>query len=130
MKDIALLKEYFLRDRYIIRNGIEIDEINEKYAVCSVVVGDNHLNANDVVQGGMIYTIADFTFAVLSNYLHDTFTVSQSATISYLRPAACKKIFARAEELSATVHNCIYKVTVYDEEAKALAIAQINGFIK
>lgn len=130
MKDIAKLRKFFEKDRYIIRNGIEIVEINEKFAVCSVDVNDNHLNANNVVQGGMIYTIADFTFAVLSNYLCDIYAVSQSATISFLRPAACKKLFARSEELSATAHNCVHKVTVYDENDSVIAIAQINGFIK
>lgn len=130
MRDIAELKKFFEKDRYIIRNGIEIVEINEKFAICSVEVNDNHLNANDVVQGGMIYTIADFTFAVLSNYLCDTYAVSQSAAISFLRPASCKKLFARSEELSSTAHNCIHKVMVYDENNTVIAIAQINGFKK
>lgn len=129
MKDVAELKKFFVKDRYIRNNAIEIEEINTEYAICSAQINESHLNANDVVQGGMIYTIADFTFAVLSNYIHSC-AVSQSATITFLRPAACKKIFARSEELSATAHNCVHKVTVYDENNNTLAIAQINGFIK
>lgn len=130
MKDIGKLREFFNKDRYVIRNGVKIDEINENFAICSVEINDNHLNGNDVVQGGMIYTIADFTFAVLSNYLCDTAAVSQSASITFLRPAVCKKLFAKAEELSATAHNCVHKVTVYDENNTVIALAQINGFIK
>lgn len=130
MKNKDELLELFLKDRYIRHNGIEISEVNERYAVCSVTINDNHLNAADVVQGGMIYTIADFTFAVLSNYLHDSFVVSQHAAISYLRPASCKKLYARAEELSSTARNCVYKITVTDESGGILAIAQISGFIK
>ncbi len=129
MKDVKKLKEYFQKDRYIIKNGIEIAEVNDEYALCRVKITDSHLNAKDMVQGGMIYTIADFTFAVLANYLHN-FTVTQSATISYMRPAlGCKELFAKSKELDFTKHNCMHEVRVYDEGDKTIALLQINGFI-
>ena len=129
MEDKKKLLEYFKKDRYIIKNGIEIIEITDNKAVCKAKVTPEHLNAEDVIQGGMLYTIADFTFAVLANYLHGK-TVSQTAAISYLRPAKdCWEIRAVAEELSATRHNCVHKVTVTDEKGQTLVIAQINGFI-
>jgi acyl-CoA thioesterase len=129
MEDKKKLLEYFKKDRYIIKNGIEIIEITDNKAVCKAKVTPEHLNAEDVIQGGMLYTIADFTFAVLANYLHGK-TVSQTAAISYLRPAKdCLEIRAVAEELSATRHNCVHKVTVTDEKGQTLVIAQINGFI-
>lgn len=65
----------------------------------------------------------------MANYLHGK-TVTQTAAISYLRPAKdCLEIRAVAEELSATRHNCVHKVTVTDEKGQTLVIAQINGFI-
>lgn len=130
MKDINSLKEFFKQDRYIIKNGIEIVEISEKYAVCKAEITENHLNACDVVQGGMIYTIADFTFAVLANYLHER-AVSQTAAITYIKAAEnCRTIYAKAEELSFSTHNCIHKVTVYDQDNNILAIMQMSGFCK
>lgn len=128
MKDINALREYFKKDRYIIKNGIEILEINNDYAICKVDITDEHLNAADVVQGGMIYTIADFTFAVLANYLHDK-AVSQTATITYIKAAKnCVTIYAKAEEMTCSKHNCIHKVTVYDQNNNILAMMQMNGF--
>lgn len=128
MKDINRLKEFFKKDRYIIKNGIEIIEINEQYAICRADINENHLNAADVVQGGMIYTIADFTFAVLANFIHES-AVSQTATITYIKAAKnCKSIYAKAEELSFSKHNCIHKVTVYNEKEQIIAIMQMNGF--
>ena len=122
------VKGIFKKDRYIIKNGIEIVEINQDFAICKAEIGEGHLNAKDMVQGGMIYTIADFTFAVLANYLHD-FTVTQSATITYINQAVCKTLFAKSVELDATKHNCIHQVRVYDEKDITIARVQINGFI-
>lgn len=129
MKDIEKLREFFKKDRYIIKNGIEIVEICEEYAMCKAIIHDDHLNAKDVVQGGMIYTIVDFTFAVHANYVNEK-AVTQSATISYIRPAKnCKYIYAKSEEITKTNHNCIYEVRVYNDKDEIVAVAQINGFI-
>ncbi len=128
MKDKEQLREYFKNDRYILRNNIEIVDFNKDYAICKVDINNNHLNSENVVQGGMIYTLADFTFAVLSNYLHDK-AVSQTATITYLRPALdCKTLYAKSREINCTKRNCIHHITVYDQSDTVIAIMQMNGF--
>ena len=130
MQDVTELKEFFKRDRFVENSDIEIVEVTEEHAVCRAQIADKHLNANDCVQGGMLFTIADFTMAVLSNALHPV-TVTSSATISYIAP--CKGatyIEAESKEVALSRHNCIHDVTVKDNEGKIICVAQVNGFIR
>ena len=130
MKNIDNLREFFQEDKFVVENGIEIDSVDSERAVCSAKISKNHLNADGVVQGGMIFTIADFAFGVLANYLHNR-TVTQSATITYIAPLlCCKKIFAESKEIAFSKHNCIHEVKVFDGNKKIYAVLQINGFIK
>lgn len=130
MEKLKELKKFFERDRFVKANGIEIIKADGESAICKASVVDNHLNANDAVQGGMLYTIADFTFAVLANHLHPI-TVTQSASISYIN--ACKNtayITAEAREISRTNHNSVVEVIVKDERDTIVAIGMFNGFIR
>ena len=47
--------------------GIDILEVSEGYAKTRLVVKDKHKNANNVVMGGCVYTLADYTFALAAN---------------------------------------------------------------
>lgn len=78
------LRRYFENDRFVSHSDIEIAEVGDDYAVTAADVLPCHLNAEGAVQGGMIYTLADFAFAVLANSLHPT-TVTQSAHVSSIR---------------------------------------------
>ena len=130
MMNIEDLKRFFERDRFVKANGIEILSVDNEKAICKAYITDNHLNANDAVQGGMLYTIADFTFAVLSNNLHPI-TVTQSANVSYVN--ACKNtayITAETREITRTTNNSIVEVFVKDERDTLVAVGTFNGFIK
>lgn len=130
MQNITELKEFFSRDRFVENSDIEIIEVNENHAVCRAKIADKHLNANDCVQGGMLFTIADFTMAVLSNALHPV-TVTSSATITYIAPCkGAEFIEAESKEVALSRHNCVHDVTVKDNFGNVICVAQINGFIK
>ena len=92
-------------------------------------IGPQHLNGNGFVQGGMLYTVADFAFAVLSNYLHPM-TVTQGGQISYLRAAQTKKLTAVATETARAGHNTVSEVILYDDQGTAVCICHFNGFVK
>lgn len=124
------LKKFFRRDRFVENNGIEIIEVTDKHAVCRAKINDNHLNANDCVQGGMLFTIADFTMAVLSNALHPV-TVTSTANITYIAPCfGATYIEAESKEIALSRHNCVHEVTVKDDKGNLICVAQINGFVK
>lgn len=130
MQNIKELREFFSRDRFVENSDIEIVEVTEEHAVCRAKVSDKHLNANDCVQGGMLFTIADFTMAVLSNALHPV-TVTSSATITYIAPCkGAEYIEAESKEVALSRHNCVHDVTVKDNCGNVICVAQVNGFIK
>ena len=81
--DIEIAREFFYKDKFAVDTGVTLDELSEDHAICSLVVTDNHRNAYGGVMGGVIFTLADFAFAVLSNQIHQL-TVAQQVDIHYL----------------------------------------------
>ena len=127
--EIKAMKNFFKNDKFVELAGIEITEITEKQAVVSAEIKAEHLNANGCVQGGMLYTLADFAFAVLGNFLHPI-TVTQCGHINYLRPAFTNKIVATAKETERAGKNTLCEVVIRDDSGKTVCICNFNGFIK
>ena len=125
----ALTREYFKKDKFVELAGIKIDTLSEDRAVIRAEITPDHLNANGCVQGGMLYTAADFAFAVLSNYIHPV-TVTQGGHIQYLRPAFTTFITATATETERAGHNTVSEVIVRDDKEKIVCICHFNGFVK
>lgn len=125
----ALIRKYFSADAYVQLSGIEITEITPKSVVVSAEIGPQHLNANGFVQGGMLYTMADFAFAVHANYLHPA-TVTQCGHINYIRPAKTKRLKASAKEILRSGHNTLSEVTIFDENDQVVCVCNFNGFVK
>ncbi|MBQ8406670.1 MAG: PaaI family thioesterase [Clostridia bacterium] len=123
------VRNFFCGDKYVQHSGASIDEISDEKTVVSAWVEEKHLNGNGFVQGGMLYMIADFAFAVHANYLHPN-TVTQCGQITYLRPAVCKKIIATATETEKVGRNSVAQVTIEDEEGNRLCVCHFNGFTK
>ena len=61
------LAKIFDKDRFATGIGVELLEVRGGRAVARLVVGPQHLNAAGVVQGGAVFGLADFAFAVASN---------------------------------------------------------------
>ena len=129
MKKEDVLKKYFAKDGYVKLSGIEIAEITDEKAVVSAKIQPDHLNGNGFVQGGMLYTMADFAFAVLSNHLHPM-TVTQCGQITYLRPAKAERLTATATETARAGHNTVSEVVVQDDKGTVVCTCHFNGFVK
>ena len=67
MPSLEDIRERFAGDRYAAHSGIIIEEAREGYARCSMVIQPYHLNALNSVQGGALFTLGDFAFAVASS---------------------------------------------------------------
>ncbi len=137
MKDIDKIREFFKGDVFADSTvGITIEDVGENYAKCSLVPENKHKNAANVVMGGVLFALADYTFAVAANskdILEGTSGVTQtlSSNISYLSPARIgEKLIAEAKCIKKGRTACYYTVDVYAEKApsKVLAVAAINGF--
>jgi acyl-CoA thioesterase len=92
-----------------------------------------HLNAGNIVQGGAIFTLSDFAFAVHSNLrgicgADVGITVGQSCGISYLKSPKGKKLIAKSVCLSRGRTMSVYRVTVEDELGNRVSEMHGNGF--
>ena len=88
-------REFFYQDKFAVNTGITLDDLTEDKAICSLNISDEHKNAYGGVMGGVIFTLADFAFAVLSNQIHQL-TVAQQVSINYLSAPKGDKLIAEA----------------------------------
>lgn len=120
-------RAFFANDRYAtIATGIEIDEIGENYAKCSMKITENHLNAVGHVMGGVAYTLADFVFAVSTNFEKPA-TVTTVSQISYLSAPKGKVLIGESKCLKDGRRNCFYEITITDDLGTKVAVVMTSG---
>lgn len=83
---MTLLETLNKGDHFAEASGIRLIEIGEGCAKAEVTVEERHLNGAGVCQGGVIYTLADFTFAAVANS-HGIMSLGISNTITFIRSA-------------------------------------------
>ncbi len=128
MASLEEAREIFSRDRYATElSGIEIDQIKKDYAKCSMVLTEKHRNAYGGIMGGAIYTLADFAFAVASNYDKDCATVSLVGQANFLSATAGSKLFAEARLIKDGKRNSFFEVYVTDDLEKTIAVVSFTG---
>ncbi|MCR5651381.1 MAG: PaaI family thioesterase [Lachnospiraceae bacterium] len=120
-------REYFKGDRFATENGMVLDEFDEGSAVCSLEIGERHKNANGGIMGGVMFTLADFAFAVAANNKHMP-TVAQQVSINYLNAAKNGKLTARADCVKDGKTTCVYIVDVTDDSGRSIARFTATGF--
>lgn len=120
-------REFFYKDKFAVNTGIRLDELTEDESVCSLELKDEHKNAYGGVMGGVIFTLADFAFAVLSNQIHQL-TVAQQVSINYLSAPKGDKLFARAECRKSGRTSSIIIVNVEDDTGRDVAQFVGTGF--
>lgn len=122
-------RRFFDKDEFVKTLGAEIVAITEEKTVVKAPVTVDCLNANGSAQGGMLYTVADFAFAVHANYLHPK-TVTQGGHIQYVRAAVTPYITATAREITRSGHNTVSEVVIRDAEENIVCVCTFNGFVK
>ncbi len=121
-------REMFLKDRFATEQcSAVIEEIGPNYAKCSMQIRDVHRNAYGGVMGGAIYTLADFAFAVASNFDQENATVSITGNATFLSGSRGSSLFAEARLLKDGKNNCFYEVNVYDDLDRQIAVVSFTG---
>ena len=129
MSNIDEIREFFGKDVYASKTtGIEIIEAEPGYAKCRLVVDDRHKNAVGQVMGGVFFVMADFAFAIASNYKQPP-TVTQSSQIVYLSPAKSNVLYAETEKIRGGRKTCFYKISITDDTGELCAYVTVSGFI-
>ena len=115
------LRAVFKNDRFAALAGVKLLEVSEGYARARMRIGPDHLNGFDIVQGGAIFTLADFAFAAAANS-HGTAAVAISVSISFLEASRSGVLVAEAEEQALTpkLSSCTVRVT--DSHGKLVAL--------
>lgn len=110
--------------------GLELITVDIGYAEVRMEIKEEHLNGLGIVQGGAIFTLADFAFAAAAN-AGGKVSVGINANINYFKPAKGKYLLAKATEISSSRSLGNYNVDIFDEDNEVL-IAKFNatGFIK
>jgi len=121
--------QYIKNDRFAEYNGIELIKAEPGYAVTQMEIKDKHLNGVNIVQGGAIFTLADYAFAAASNS-KGSVTLGINANISYFKPPKGKILTAEATEISSSRKICTYNVDIYDENRELIAKFTGTGYIK
>ena len=112
--------KYFEGDRYAMVTGVKLEELTEDHSSASLVLSDIHKNANGGIMGGVIFTLADFAFAVLSNNIHMP-TVAQQVSINYFNQPTGKWLIATAHCMKDGRTTCVYNVDITDDTGEPIA---------
>lgn len=120
-------REFFYNDRFAVITGVTLDELTEDEAICSLEVTDDHRNAYGGVMGGVIFTLADFAFAVMSNQIHQL-TVAQQVDIHYLSAPKGEKLIAKATCRKSGRTSSIVNVDIWDDMGRDVAQFIGTGF--
>lgn len=128
MTKLEEAQKYFEGDRFATENGAVITELSEDYAICQMALTSRHRNALGNVMGGAVYTLADFAFAVASNFGKRP-TVSTTSQITYLRAAKGNTLTAKAQRVREGRTSVYYEVSVTDETGALVARVTASGQI-
>ena len=120
-------REFFKGDKFATNLGIQLDELTEDYCVCSLDIEENHKNAVGGVMGGVMFTLADFSFAVLSNHLHKP-TVAQQVSVNYLSAPKGEKLIAKAVCKKNGRSSSIINVDIVDDTGRDVVQFIGTGF--
>ncbi|GHU65360.1 phenylacetic acid degradation protein [Clostridia bacterium] len=131
--ELKFVREVFENDRYLQLTDVVIEETGEDFCRCSMIVSEKHLNLADKVQGGAIFTLADSAFAIACNVGHmeksdGLFTVSQSASITYLRAVTGGTLYAEARKIGGGKKMSLFRIDVTDEQGNLVSTMNGNAY--
>lgn len=128
MGDLERARAFFAGDRYATEaTGIVIEQVAPRYARCSLQLSGRHRNAVGGVMGGVMYTLADFTFAVATNFDQPAPTVTTVGQICYLSGVKGETLFAESRLLKDGRSTCFYEIKITDELGTDVALVTMTG---
>lgn len=102
--------------------GMELLAVAPGRAEMAMTVRPDMVNGHDICHGGLIFALADSTFAFACNS-YDTVTVARQGEISFLAPARRgDRLTARCVERMRQGRSGIYDVSVVNEDGAEIAI--------
>ena len=130
--NIEEVTERFKADKYAAGlTGIEIVEVRDNYVKTKLVVEPKHMNAFGIMQGGALFTLADFTFAVALNAGQEESSVAIECHISFLKPVMVGGVLFAESRLVAKSRSLMAQdVTITNEQGDVVATFHGRGFVR
>lgn len=117
-------------DRFSAASSIRLVTVREGYAEAELSVSNDSMNSLNVIQGGAIYTLADFAFSGAANANPENKRfIGSAASINYIRPGTGSKLKAIARTVHAGRRTCVCSVDVLNEQGKIVANSTFQGFL-
>jgi acyl-CoA thioesterase len=120
MEDI---KRCLKNDRFAERTNVELLTVSPGHATAKMVLHPHHLNGLGSVQGGAIFTLADYAFAAAANS-HGTVAVAINVSITFMKAGTTGTLWAEAREVSKNFKLGSYTVEVKDDQGELIAVFQ------
>jgi acyl-CoA thioesterase len=114
--------------------GMKIEEVRAGYARLSMTVTQDMVNGHNLCHGGLIFTLADSTFAFACNS-HNQRAVAAGASIEFLAPAFLADVLtAEAVEQALKGRTGVYDMKVTNQKGEVIALfrgksATIKGLL-
>lgn len=114
--------------------GIRVEEVRPGYARLSMTVTKNMVNGHNLCHGGLIFTLADSTFAFACNS-HNQRAVAAGASIEFLAPAFLGDVLtAEGVEQALKGRTGVYDMKVSNQNGEVVALfrgksATIKGML-
>ena len=89
--------------------SIKLDEV-----IVKLELKEEHKNSHGIAHGGVIYSLADHTFAFASNIESDA--TGFSSNFTYYRPAIGKELIAKSRKINESKSTSSHEVSVYCED--------------
>ena len=121
-------QEFFKKDCFADKAGVELIEIKEGYSKARLVITETHLNAGNRTQGGALFTLADLALAANS---HGTLAFSLSSNITFLRSSGPGDIlYAEARERYIGRTTGHYQIDITNQNGELVATFESSIFRK
>ncbi len=123
------VKHCFAGDQFAATSGVQLVELRPGFAKARLDIQPRHLNSVGIVQGGAIFTLADFAFAVACN-TSGRVAVAVNMNLSCMKAIRCGTLRAEACEVSRSKHISTCTVSVTNEKDELVALFHGTAYIK
>jgi len=114
--------------------GMKVEDVRPGYARLSMTVTSNMVNGHNLCHGGLIFTLADSTFAFACNS-HNQRAVAAGCSIEFLAPAFLGDVLnAEGVEQALRGRTGVYDMKVTNQKNELIAVfrgksATIKGLL-